>query len=499
MRNDIKSHNTAIVMMSSSDDEQLAIDCIKAGAQDFLVKSDITVNRLKRAMLHAEVRYELESQLFDSYQKVKQLAERDSLTGLSNRYLFDETLKTAVTNNRRNVNKLALILIDVDNFKFVNDTHGHDVGDAYLVSFVQRLSQELRGNEMFARLGGDEFALILSNLESVSHASLVAKRLLNSLSKPLVLGDLEFSASASFGVAIHPDNTTTADQLFKFSDIALYRAKKLGKGQICFFQGDMQQEFVSKFLLEQELSSALKNEELILYYQPVYDTKTLKPIAFEALIRWQHPTGLRYPDQFIPVAEESHLIEDIGAWVFKEALTTINAWNKQYNQQYSIAINLSPRQMDDPQFIKQIEAIRNSIGFPAELIELELTETLFLSDVEATKATLINLRELGYRLALDDFGTGFSSISHIQNFPINTVKLDKSLLEQDKQSDKTRSLFKGLVSMLDLLGLETVAEGVELEENLAVCQQLAIDRMQGYFFSRPQPKEVIEQSILTQQ
>jgi EAL domain-containing protein (putative c-di-GMP-specific phosphodiesterase class I) len=217
------------------------------------------------------------------------------------------------------------------------------------------------------------------------------------------------------------------------------------------------------------------------------------------LIRWQHPTGLRYPDQFIPVAEESHLIEDIGAWVFKEALTTINAWNKQYNQQYSIAINLSPRQMDDPQFIKQIEAIRNSIGFPAELIELELTETLFLSDVEATKATLINLRELGYRLALDDFGTGFSSISHIQNFPINTVKLDKSLLEQDKQSDKTRSLFKGLVSMLDLLGLETVAEGVELEENLAVCQQLAIDRMQGYFFSRPQPKEVIEQSILTQQ
>lgn len=495
IKSDQKLNKTAIVMMSTSEDSQLAIDCIKSGAQDFLVKSEITVDRLQRAMLHADARFELEKQLADSFQKVKQLAERDSLTKLCNRYLFEETLKNAVAANKRNNYKLALILIDLDNFKFVNDTYGHADGDEFLVKFVDRISSQLRDNEMFARLGGDEFALVLPNLEKINQASIIVKRLLNSLSSPLTVNNRKLPVSASFGVAIHPDNTTTASQLYQLADIALYRAKHKGKGQICFFEASMQEVFSSKFIIENEIRYALDNDEFLLYFQPIFNPLTMQLVCFEALIRWQHSEGMRFPDQFIPIAEESSYMDEIGLWVFKKAFSVISDWNNRYNCQFSIAINISPTQLTKQGFVDDIESIRQQFNLSSNLIELELTETVLLTDVEETKQQLTKLKSKGYKIALDDFGTGFSSISHLQNFPIDTVKIDKSLL-LDKQSEKDVNLFNGLVTMLSALKLEVVAEGVEVEESLTLCKKNKVDRVQGYFFSKPDSQQVIEDDFI---
>jgi len=496
LKNEQKNFSTAIVMMSSSEDESIALECIQAGAQDFLVKSNITVPQLRRAILHATTRFELERTLFETYKKVKLLAETDPLTGLPNRYYFDESLKQAIVTNKRNDHKLALLLFDLDNFKLVNDSFGHDTGDVLLKKVVSRIKGCLRGNESFSRLGGDEFAIILTNLTSSEQASMVARRILRVMHKPVEIAKTKFKASASIGIVIYPENARTSDELFKYADIAMYRAKKQGRNQACFFENEMQLRFQGRLKMELELEEAIEKGELRLHYQPVVNPQHDRIQGFEALLRWQHQDTLRSPDEFISIAEETHQIVSVGLWVIEEALATLQKWNYEQEVPFVMAINVSALQLADFMLVDHLRACLEKYQVPAELVEIELTETALFKDTVNTRKTISALDEMGCRLSLDDFGTGFSSISHLRNYPISAVKIDKSLMPVDNHDTKNSSLIEGLVSMASILGLSIVAEGVETQEHLELCKQLEIERIQGYYYSKALPRELIEQKFL---
>jgi diguanylate cyclase (GGDEF)-like protein len=487
--------SVAVIMLSNSEETELALECVRAGAQDFLLKSEVTTSRLQRAIVQAQARFELEQKLHVSYQQAKKLAEHDTLTGLYNRYSFEEALQLSILQKSREDTKLALTLFDLDNFKFINDSYGHHVGDDILRQVAQRVNDCLRGNEVFARLGGDEFAIILSNLQAIDNATRVTKRILSTLDKPFDIAGISIKVTASIGIAIYPDSTVNATELLKHADIAMYRSKKLGRNQICYFEDKMQEQFLQRYQIEANLIGAVERNEFILHYQPVFETTTSTIVGFEALIRWNFQNKLLYPDNFITIAECSRAIVDIGRWVIDQAIYQLSIWNLRDNKAYSIAINLSSVQLSDKTLFQFINRTLDKYHVNAELIEFELTETALLENSDQAIDTLELINNLGCRIALDDFGSGFSSVSHLQSFPIDTVKIDKSLIMESEQP-KTRALIEGLSAMLHSLSLDIVAEGIENKKSLQFCQQLNIRRVQGYYFSKPFDARTIEKMYL---
>jgi len=492
----VKSENllkaSAIIMMSTSEEEELAMQCLQAGAQDFMAKSDITGYRLRRAILNAKARFDMESKLKSSYQKVKQLAEQDNLTKLANRYFFDESLKTIINNNKRQKYKTALILFDLDHFKYVNDTHGHDVGDKLLKEVVKRINTCLRGTEVFARLGGDEFAIILNHLDKVDEAEKVALRILTLMKSPFEIGNAFINMGASIGIVIFPDNALTSSDLFKRADMAMYKAKNLGRNQIAFFEEEMQQQFLSRYKIENALKVALENNQFEMYYQPVFSLKETKVIGFEALLRWHDGNGLISPDIFIPIAEECKLINPIGRWVISQACSKIKDWQSKFDEKLTMSINLSPVQLSDDLLLPHIKKCISTNDIVASTLEFELTETALLDDSIQTEQIINNISQLGCTIALDDFGTGFSSISHLHNYPIDTVKIDKSLMPENSDELENEKIIHSLVAMLNYLDLSIVAEGLESKSHLSLCQSLNIQKLQGFFLSKPMPAEEID-------
>ncbi|WDD97067.1 GGDEF domain-containing response regulator [Thalassomonas actiniarum] len=475
----------AIVMMSNSEDELLALNCIKAGAQDFISKTEITPFRLHRAIINAQTRFTLEQQLYQSYQDAKILSEHDSLTGLANRVRFDESLKVDLKACRRRNSLLALILIDLDHFKFINDQYGHDTGDQLLIKVVNRIHTCLRGNELFSRLGGDEFAITLPNMTTVTEASLVAKRILKVLVKPFTIDNETIKTGASIGISIYPSNGNSAKELFKNADIAMYRAKGLGRNQLSFFEKEMQRQFLFNYEIEQKLAVALEKNEFTLLYQPIINPESASMTGVESLIRWESGSEILSPEQFIPVAEKSRLINGIGRWVISKAIKQLGDWDEASDQPISMSINLSPVQLSDSKLLQCIEDNLARHDILPERIEFELTETALLADVAQSSMIIQAISDLGCRIALDDFGTGFSSLSHLMKYPIDTVKIDKSLLLNETGTSPNKRLLNGLVFMIRSLGLQTVLEGVEMKKHLELSRELAVNRIQGYYFERP--------------
>ena len=496
IRNAPKDSSTAIVMMSTSEDEELALECIKAGAQDFLIKSEISEKKLRRAILHSTTRHNLEKKLFETYKKVKVLAETDSLTGLPNRYFFDESLKLALTNNNRDNKTLALLLLDLDNFKLINDNFGHDTGDIFLKQAVATIKSCLRGNELFARLGGDEFAITLTNLESSEQASLVAQRILSATEVPMNIASTLIHSTVSIGIALHPENSLTSKEIFKHADIAMYRAKKWGRNQACFFEDRMQEKFHKRLQTEVELRAALEKQQFELYYQPVFAPESETVKGFEALIRWNINGSVRQPDEFIKVAEDTLQIIPIGLWVVEKAISTIAKWNVGRKKPYTMSINVSAIQLRTLDIVDSLIACSSKYQVPAQLIEIELTETALFKDTSMSRQIISVLTENGFRLSLDDFGTGYSSIAHLQNHPISIVKIDKSIMPETPKSTKDIALVEGLVAMATILGLDIIAEGAETQQHIELCKRLNIKRVQGYFYSRPKSCHEIEKLYL---
>jgi len=485
-----------VIMTSTSREDNLAISSINAGAQDFLVKTEIDAFRLQRAIANAQVRASLEKELLQSHQRTKELAERDNLTGLANRYYFDESLSHEIKKQQRDKSTLALLLIDLDHFKYVNDNYGHDVGDQLLISVTKRITACLRGSELFARLGGDEFAITLTNLESVYGASTVAKRIIEALQQPFEIGSHVITSGASIGIALCPSDSGEVKELFKFADIAMYRSKGDGRSQFCFFEAKMQEAFLENFLIEKQLRTALENKAFYLLYQPLIDSLTAKITGVEALIRFDIEGVSQRPDIFIPIAEKSRLIIEIGRWVIVEAIMQLSIWQKRFTPPFTMSINLSSVQLSDEGLLEFIKATLNAYSVDANNIEFELTETALLVKQESSTKMIQSISDLGCKISLDDFGTGFSSISHLHTFPINTVKVDKSLMPSFSSEENTKPFLAGLVVMLQSLKLNIIAEGIETEDDLNLCTKLAINKMQGYYFDKPLPTHELEQLYL---
>lgn len=484
---------TATIIISTSEDDELAMKCLEAGAQDFLTKTDISGFRLRRAIASAQTRFKLEQKLQRSYEKIQILAEQDGLTKLANRHMFDERLSQVIAKQKRTNERISLILLDLDHFKDVNDNYGHDVGDELLIRVVNRIRGCLRGDEIFARLGGDEFAVVLPDLCSVDIADKVSRRILKVLEKPFRINKSVLSIGASIGIAFSPDNARNSTELFKFADIAMYKAKALGRNQLAFFEDDMQRQFLARLEIESRLTKAVKTNAFELYYQPVYSGHELIEIGHEALIRWKAGDPPMGPDEFIPIAEEMSLIHELGRWIINEAIEQFSKWSSVNSKTRKMAINLSPVQLADGTLTQYIESCLQKYKVAPESIEFELTETALLDHSNKTIEIIESISALGCKIALDDFGTGFSSISHLHQFPINTVKIDRSLLPTNENSEKEIKLLKGLVAMINSLELNIVAEGVETREQVNFCQSLGIHCLQGYFLSRPLSVKNIEQ------
>jgi diguanylate cyclase (GGDEF)-like protein len=477
--------NLAVIMMSTSKADNLALNSINAGAQDFLVKTEINVFRLQRAILNAQARSNLENQLIQSHKRTKELAEHDNLTGLSNRYFFDKNLNIEIKKHQENKNRLALLLIDLDHFKYVNDNYGHDVGDQLLIEVAKRISDVLCSNTLLARLGGDEFAVIFTNIINIHDVYLNAENIINSLKTPFEIENHTFTTAASLGVAIYPDDTLDAKELLKYADISMYRSKHNGRNQISFFDMQMKADFLENFFIENTLRSAINKKQFYLHYQPVIDSQSKKISGVEALIRYDIDNKKQNPDKFIPVAEKSQLIIEIGRWVISEAIKQLSVWHKMQHSNLTMAINLSSSQLNDEGLVKHIKHCIDKYKINAGYIEFELTETALLVEQKNSDKIIQAISDLGCKISLDDFGTGFSSISHLHTFPINTVKIDKSLMPSASSEYNINRLLTGLIVMIQSLNLNIVAEGVETDEDLNVCLKLGIGKIQGYYFDKP--------------
>ena len=495
LRTHMRNFGSAIVMMSSAEDEKLVTKCLEAGAQDFIPKSEITSRRLSNALVHAKTRFKLETELRNSYLKSKDLAEKDSLTGLANRFVFEESLQVAVANNARSEYKLGLILFDMDNFKAVNDIHGHDVGDLVLKKVAICVSNCLREEELFARLGGDEFAILISNLKDAYQLNAIANRILTALKEPVTITHISFNVEISMGVSIHPDNSHSSKDLIKCSDIAMYRAKLKKGSSISYFYSGMQDEFLRRYVVESVLADAIKNNLLSLYYQPIFNPLENSVSGTEALLRLRLPTGeMVFPDEFIPIAEQTGFIIDIGEWVIETALKQLKQWGDIHLSNLVMSINLSSVQLESDNIIDTIKSCIGKNNVDPGSIEFEITETAYLSSNKIISERIHSIHNLGCRIALDDFGTGYSSISHLLHFPITTVKIDKSILPSGPEDKSTSKLLEALVILATSLGLDIVAEGVENEFQLSVIKCHNLKRAQGYYFKKPGSAHNIEKT-----
>jgi diguanylate cyclase (GGDEF)-like protein len=475
----------AIVMMSSSENESLAVQCIEAGAQDFIQKSDLQRLNLHRAIVHAQKRFELEHKLHQNYLNVKHLAEKDPLTGLSNRHHFNQLMDLLIDSSGESKVDVALLLMDLDDFKYVNDTLGHDAGDRLLIEFATRVKSLLRRHEGFARLGGDEFAIILSGVKSTQQVRLVTQRIIHALSVPVKLGESEVICQASIGAAIYPVQAPDKDTLIKYADIAMYKAKADGKGQMRLYDQSMSAYYSRLYDIQSGLKRHLKESAFDVHFQPVVELSSNKKIGFEALIRWPQTGQYFVPDEFIPIAEKNADIHAIGEWVIDKAICQIAKWQKAHAQERFIAINISPVQLQNNAVTEYIIDRAEAYSVNPNNIVLEITETALFEKESAIKQSIEALSEYGFLISLDDFGVGYSSITHLIEYPISIVKLDKSLFTVEHGEQKRKAVFEALAEMLKSLKMTVVAEGIETQEHLEMCKSLNIDHGQGFFLGRP--------------
>ncbi len=425
-------------------------------------------------------------------ERIQYVATHDGLTDLPNRAMFNQLLRAAIEQARRQDRILAVLFIDIDRFKVINDLLGHDAGDALLVATSNRLRRTLSAGDVVARLGGDEFVVILERASDLKEIEAVARQLLAVVCEPLQLSGLECRTTASIGIAVFPDDGEDEMTLTKNADIAMYRAKEEGKNGFRFFIRQNKTQSVERLVFEARLRQALERNEFSLDYQPKVDATTEQITGVEALLRWTLPDlGPLSPVQFIPLAEETGLIVPVGRWVLKTACAQNMAWRRQGLPPLSMAVNLSPRQFSDENLLRDIDDALAASGMPSELLQLEITESMVMHNVGRAIELLDVIRARGVRLAIDDFGTGYSSMSLMKKFPVDTIKVDRSFVQDLPHDAEDRAIAQAILSMGKALGLTVVAEGVETEEQAAFLRDHGCDEMQGFLFSRPVPAERI--------
>jgi diguanylate cyclase (GGDEF)-like protein/PAS domain S-box-containing protein len=427
-------------------------------------------------------------------EQVEYQAYHDSLTALPNRLLFRDRITVALAHARRSGRLSAVMFLDLDQFKLVNDTLGHTVGDRLLQAIGARLVTCVRAEDTVARMGGDEFTILLAELSDRRGSALVAQKILEAVRHPVTIDEYELYVTTSIGIAVFPDEGMDAEALLKNADRAMYRAKELGRDNFQFASAVQSRPAEDRLAMERALHRALERDELVVHYHPMVEIATGRVVGAEALVRWQHPEqGLIQPEDFIPLAEETQLIIPVGAWVLRTACRQMKAWHDAGHHRLRIAVNLSPRQFEDRELIATVERVLAETGMPPQFLDLEITESTAMQNAELTLAILNRLKEMGIRISIDDFGTGYSSLSYLKRFPIDTVKIDQDFV-RDLTTDDA-AIISAVISMARALNLRVIAEGVETEEQLDFLRREQCAEMQGYLYSQPLTAAEFEEAL----
>lgn len=424
----------------------------------------------------------------EAKQRIIQMATHDALTGLPNRLLLQDRIEQALVQDARNQKQIAVLFIDLDHFKTINDSLGHEIGDFLLKAVAERLLACVRNEDTVARQGGDEFIVVLNSIGESLDAAKVAQKILDSLGQPYHIHENELHIGGSIGIAIFPEDGTNAEALLKNSDIAMYYAKENGRNNYQFFTKELNKSAHERHTLGLDLRYALERNELVLYYQPVMNMPGNRLHSVEALLRWRHPEHkLMAPDKFINLAEETGLIIPIGKWVLRTVCRQIKIWQDQGYDVPKVAINLSGRQFRDKELIKDISSILNETKVAAKYISLEITESMLIDNIEKGVETLKCLSEMGIHISIDDFGTGYSSLSYLKRFPINTLKIDRSFVHDIVTDKNDHTIVTAIIAMAHSLGIDVIAEGIETKEQLRLLIAQKCNHYQGYYFSKPVP------------
>jgi diguanylate cyclase (GGDEF)-like protein/PAS domain S-box-containing protein len=417
-------------------------------------------------------------------------AEHDFLTGLPNRTLLSDRIGQGIVSARRNMKKLAVLFLDLDGFKHINDSLGHLVGDKLIQSIAKRLVDCGRGTDTVSRQGGDEFVVLLSEIQNAEDAAIAARRMLETVAEPHCIDQHDLHVTTSIGIGVYPDDGLDAETLLKNADTAMYQAKEAGRHSFQFFEPAMNNRAVERQSIEEGLRRALERHEFALHYQPKIDFKTGAITGAEALLRWKHPTrGLVPPAQFIPIAEDSGIILSIGNWVLREACDQAQAWIDAGLPATTMAVNVSAKEFRHESFLSGLVTILDETGLPPTALELELTESVLMKHADSAASILQSVRERGVQVAVDDFGTGYSSLSYLQKFPVDALKIDQSFVGRIGTGPDDASIVTAVISMARSLRLRVVAEGVETLEQLEFLRARQCDEAQGYYFSRPVPPQ----------
>lgn len=426
-----------------------------------------------------------------SEEAIHRLAFYDALTALPNRSLLQERLAQSMSLSARSGKYGALMFIDLDNFKTLNDTQGHDIGDLLLQEVARRLAHNVRESDTVARLGGDEFVVALESLNSIAQeaaaqAETISEKIRNALSHPYQLGGIEHHSSPSIGVSLFRGHQSSLDEVLKQADLAMYQAKASGRNKVCFFDPEMQAKMEYRAELEQDLRASLRQQQLLLYYQMQVDDSGLV-IGAEALLRWQHPQrGMVSPAQFISLAEEIGLILPIGDWVIEQACVQLKRWERDpAMRDIRLSVNVSARQLSQPYFVELIKETVEQTGIRASHLKLELTESFILNDIDEAIEKMLELRAIGVRFAMDDFGTGYSSLAYLTRLPLEQLKIDQSFVRGVASDKNSQVMVRTIINIAQNFGLEIVAEGVETDKQLAFLRQYGCGKFQGYLFGRP--------------
>jgi len=426
----------------------------------------------------------------------EQFVNYDDLTGLPNRALFQDRLKQVLGHARRSGKLAAVHLIDLDHFKDINETMGHDAGDALLQGIAERLLDCIRTSDTVARLGGDEFGVIQVEPADADGIAVLAQKLLNCFNEPFTINNREVHTNASIGITVFPDDAENPEQVLRNADMALYHGKGEGRGTYRFFVTQMNDDIQRRRSIEDDMRQGIERNEFVLYYQPKLHIGTNRITGMEALVRWEHPEqGFLSPAEFIPVAERSKLILPIGEWVLKEACAKNKAWINAGLGPIKVAVNISPVQFRETDLTAVVKTALDETGLDPTHLELEITESLAMRNADATIELCGELAELGVSLSIDDFGTGYSSLSYLQNFPVQRIKIDKAFVDDINHDENPGVIASAVTTLGHSFGMEITAEGVETEDQLAFLRGLGCDEIQGYYFSRPLPGHEFEEFL----
>ena len=439
---------------------------------------------------------QLQQLVDEKTEALHKLAFYDPLTKLCNRRLFNDLLTRMIATTERNGTQMALLYLDLDDFKRINDSLGHESGDQLLKVVGDRLSATVRKSDVVARIGGDEFCMLLPNIQSSTNAAKLAEKILNAIEKPIKLGTHSVRVTPSIGITIAPEDGTNSATLLKNADMAMYSAKENNRNNYQFFSSELNTRALERLILEKELTQAVENNEFVLHFQPQVCLDTRKTKRVEALVRWQHPhKGFLPPGAFIQFAEDSRLIIPIGAWVLEQACLQLKQLDKS---DLTVSVNLSPRQFADPNLLNTIKKALTNSGLEGSRLELEITETALMKNMENGIDTLEKIKALGIMVAIDDFGTGYSSLSQLKNLPADTLKIDREFIKDITESEDNLVITEVIINVGHKMGLTVIAEGVETEEELEIITKMKCDMAQGYFFSKPVDLETLKNYLATE-